>query len=91
MNRKERLLAACRVLATRAVLIAASAYFWLLMSPVALAAKKKAHVQEVDQGKGYTLSYMFVIAVLSLGLMAVLRPGRRLENVDEQIKKKDSE
>jgi hypothetical protein len=85
MDRIHRAVTRGRELLWQAFLVGSTAYIWILMSPLALAAKKKA-VVEVDQGKGYTLPYMFVIAILSLGLMAVLRPGRRFEKADDQMK-----
>jgi hypothetical protein len=75
----------------RAYVLGLGVYFWTLMSPLVLAAKKKAAVQEVDQGKSYTLPYIYVIALLSLGLMAVLRPGARTEKGDAMHKKSDDE
>jgi hypothetical protein len=80
-----------RTLLWRAYLLGLSVFCWTLMSPVVLAAKKKAAEAPVDQGKSYTLPYMFVIALLSVGLMAVLRPGSRTEKGDELHKKKDGE
>ncbi len=91
MNRFDRFRYLVRGALTQALLVATSAYVWLAMSGVALAAKKKAAEPVADQGKGYTVSYMFVIAMVALGLMAVLRPGRRLEKVDDKIKGKESE
>lgn len=65
-----------------------AAYLWLLTSPVALAAKKKA--AEAAPTKSYTMPYLIVIAVVAIGLMTVMRPSGRLDQPLD-MNKKDKE
>lgn len=58
--------------------LALAGYLWLLDSPLAWAAKKKA-AAPVEAGKSYTFPYIIVMAVMAVGLMTVLRPSKRLD------------
>ena len=62
---------------------------WWISSPVALAwASKKKEAEEVVT-KSYTMPYLIVIMVIALGLMAVCRPGSRVDKSEDQPKKKE--
>jgi hypothetical protein len=61
-----------------ASLLTLAGYLWLLDSPLAWAAKKKAEAAP-QAGKSYTFPYIIVMAVMAIGLMAVLRPSKRLD------------
>ncbi len=78
-----------RHLVYRVLPIAMAGYLWLLTSPVALAAKKKA----VEEGptKSYTVPYMIVIALVGVGLMTVMRPSSRLDEPLAMNKKNEEE
>jgi hypothetical protein len=66
-----------------------SAYLWLLTSPVALAAKKKA--VEAAPTKSYTMPYLIVIVLVGVGLMTVMRPSSRLDQPLDMNKKDEKE
>jgi len=58
-------------------------------APVALAKSKKKE-DAAPPTKSYTIPYMIVIAVVSIGLMTVARPGRRADKPPD-AKMKDEE
>jgi hypothetical protein len=66
-----------------------AAYLWLLTSPVALAAKKKA--VEAAPTKSYTMPYLIVIVLVGVGLMTVMRPSSRLDQPLDMNKKDEKE
>jgi hypothetical protein len=78
-----------RLLFYRLVPLVLAAYLWLLTSPVALAAKKKA--AEEAPTKSYTMPYMIVIVLVGVGLMTVMRPSSRLDQPLDMNKKKEEE
>jgi uncharacterized membrane protein len=57
----------------------------LLFTSPALAAKKKKE-EVAAPTKSYVLPYIIVLMLVSVGLMTVCRPGRRLDRVDEKKK-----
>ena len=88
MTRLESILARARGFAGRAAVLGLAVCFWLLTSPVAWAAKKKA-VVVVE--KSYVMPYMIVIAVIAVGLMTVCRPSRRLDKPDDKHRKDEQD
>jgi len=52
-------------------------YLWLADSPLVLAAKKQKEAAAAPT-KSYVFPYIIVMAVVGVGLMAVLRPNSRL-------------
>jgi hypothetical protein len=67
---------------------ALAVYFWVLTSPLAWAAKKKA--ADVAPTKSYVVPYMIVIALVSIGLMTIVRPGKRLDKaLDMKVKEEE--
>ena len=73
----------------RAAPVLMAAYLWLLTSPLALAAKKKA--VEAAPTKSYTMPYLIVIVLVGVGLMTVMRPSSRLDQPLDMNKKNDKE
>ncbi len=88
MHNLERIVLLGRRCSRHGLLVLLGSAVWMSTSPVAWAAKKKVE-QVVDESKGYTLPYLFVISLLGLGLMAVLRPSGRRDKADD--KKQDDE
>jgi hypothetical protein len=71
--------------------VLAALYVQFESSPLVWAAKKKKE-EAGPAAKSYTLPYMIVIAVVALGLMTVLRPGKRMDEAANMNKKdKDDE
>jgi hypothetical protein len=64
-------------------------YLWLLTSPLALAAKKKA--VEAAPTKSYTMPYLIVIVLVGVGLMTVMRPSSRLDQPLDMNKKDEKD
>jgi len=62
---------------------------WLMSSPLALAAKKKA--EEAKPEKSYVAPYFIVMMLLGLGLMAVCRPSSRADRPDDKKNEDDEE
>jgi hypothetical protein len=92
MNRIRRLMARASRLARQAVPLALACYLWLMTSELAWAwakAQKKA-VEEVET-KSYVGPYLIVMVLVAMGLMAVCRPSRRLDKLDERIKEDKKE
>lgn len=52
-------------------------------------AKKGKEKEVVVETKGYVFPYLIVIAVMSVGMMTVLRPGSRLDNPPQKVKDDD--
>ncbi|HEY2894866.1 MAG TPA: hypothetical protein VGJ16_11650 [Pirellulales bacterium] len=69
--------------------ILAALYIQFESSPLVWAAKKKKE-EAGPAAKSYTLPYMIVIAVVALGLMTVLRPGKR-QDEGANLNKKDKD
>ncbi len=91
MNRIAKWTARGQVFARQAFFVVLGAGFWLLASPVAWAAKKKAEV-EAAPTKSYTMAYIIVIFLVGIGLMVVCRPSSRADKMDDMHKKdEDSE
>ncbi len=93
MNRVRAILRATltqgRHLLYRFAPVVLAAYLWLLTSPVALAAKKKA--VEAAPTKSYTMPYFIVIMLVGVGLMTVMRPSNRLDQPLDMNKKDEKE
>jgi hypothetical protein len=64
---------------------------WFAATGTALAAKKKKEEAVGPPKKSYTASYLIVIMGLTVGLMTILRPGKRLDKVPERIIKEAAE
>ena len=71
--------AACAVLAC---------FLCLVSSEPAWAKAKKKEVEEVET-KSYVLPYLIVITMVSVGVMTVCRPSRRLDKAEEKVKKEE--
>ena len=69
--------------------VLAALYIQFESSPLVWAAKKKKE-EAGPAAKSYTLPYMIVIAVVALGLMTVLRPGKR-QAEGANLNKKDKD
>lgn len=89
MNSVRSILTRCRHLFYRFAPVVLAAYLWLLTSPVALAAKKKA--AEAAPTKSYTMPYFIVIVLVGVGLMTVMRPSSRLDQPLDMNKKDEKE
>lgn len=63
--------------------LASAIYFELASSPLVWAAKKKKD-EVAAPTKSYVLPYMIVIAVMALGLMTALRPGKRADSPEDK-------
>jgi hypothetical protein len=89
MNNIPRFLRRVFHLARRASWAALAAYFWLITSDMAWAAKAHKKVVEEVETKSYVFPYIIVIFIVGIGLMAVCRPGSRLDKIDDKIKEKE--
>ena len=89
MNSVRAILTQGRHLLYRFAPVVLAAYLWLLTSPVALAAKKKA--VEAAPTKSYTMPYFIVIMLVGVGLMTVMRPSSRLDQPLDMNKKDEKE
>ena len=58
---------------------------WVGASSAVMAKGKKKEEPAAAPTKSYTASYFIVILALTGGLMAVLRPGTRLDKMPEKI------
>jgi uncharacterized membrane protein (DUF485 family) len=83
MTRFQRMVARARQFAFRAAVVGLVAYFWLLTSPLVLAAGKKK-AEAPAETKSYTMPYLIVIMVISMGLMTICRPSRRADKPEEK-------
>lgn len=83
MNRLLQVAAACRPYVERGIWLASAATIWVATSPLAMAAKKKAVAEEAPS-KSYVMPYFIVIMLIGLGMMAVLRPGKRADRPDDK-------
>lgn len=90
MTRFERIVARARGFAFQAAVVGLAAYFWLLTSPLVWAAAKKKAEAPVET-KSYTMPYLIVIMVISMWLMTICRPSRRLDKPDEKLRKNETE
>jgi hypothetical protein len=86
MNRIRQLMARASRLVRQAAPFATAFYLWLLTSEFAWAKAQKKVVEEVET-KSYVMPYLVVIVLVAMGLMTVCRPSRRLDKLDDQIKK----
>lgn len=89
MNSVRAVLTRGRHLIYRWAPVALAAYLWVLTSPLALAAKKKA--AEAAPTKSYTMPYFIVIVLVGVGLMTVMRPSSRLDEPLDMNKKDEKE
>jgi hypothetical protein len=85
MKRLPNVIASCRPYGHRALWLASAAAVWVATSPLAFAAKKKA-LEVVPETKSYVTPYLIVLMLIGLGMMAVLRPGKRADRPDEKMK-----
>ena len=90
MTRLERIVARLRGFAFRAAVVSLAAYFWLLTSPLVWAAAKKKAEAPVET-KSYTMPYLIVIMVISMGLMTICRPSKRLDKAEDKLRKNEPE
>jgi hypothetical protein len=67
--------AICRALKTLLLAVAC----WAALYGTALAKKPEAVEEPKGSGMGWTVSYALVLLGVALGLIAVLRPGKRRE------------
>jgi hypothetical protein len=64
--------------------LAIAAAAWLTCAATLLAQKKDAAAASGDKA-GWALSYLLVILLVALGLMAVCRPGSRAKEIKRDV------
>ena len=74
----------------RATVLALMVCLVVATSPFVMAAKKKKE-EAAKPTKSYTMPYMIVIVLVSVGLMTVARPGRRADKSEQKVKQQEEE